>query len=99
MSEKTKDQVRLGPTIGPDQKAVIRRRDGAVGSGVLMKVEDGQPIPEGSELIHVGAADDEGWHDVTSLYTHERGGPAQVATPAYRDGYDRIFGKQKVGLA
>lgn len=26
-------------------------------------------------------------------------GPAQVATPAYRDGYDRIFGKQKVGQA
>lgn len=27
-------------------------------------------------------------------------GPPQVATPAYREGYDRIFGKkQKVGLA
>jgi hypothetical protein len=64
-----------------------------------MEVKDGQPIPEGAELIQVGAEDGEGWRDVTTVYKSERSGPAQVATPAYREGYDRIFGKQKMGLA
>ena len=61
-----------------------------------MEVKDGQPIPEGAELIQVGAEDSDGWRDVTTVY---KSGPAQVATPAYREGYDRVFGKQKMGLA
>jgi hypothetical protein len=40
---------------------------------------------------------------IETLEVQKRGtsdGPPQVATPAYRKGYDRIFGgKQKVGLA
>lgn len=59
--------------------------------------------------------DTDGWRDATVLYRNEPepepeielapleethgSGPAQVATPAYRESYDRIFGKQKVGLA
>lgn len=54
------------------------------------------------------------WHELTPLYKYdapnERGapaarratsdGPPQVATPAYREGFDRIFGKKApVGLA
>ena len=36
----------------------------------------------------------------TPVQTATTTGPAQVATPAYRAGYDRIFGKkQKVGIA
>jgi len=55
------------------------------------------------------------WHELTSIYKRERtsdneqtsddgernqSGPPQVETPAYREGYDRIFGKKpSVGLA
>ena len=94
---KQKDQVRLGPETGSGRGAAIRRHDGAVEFGTFMETKEGQPIPEGAELIRVGPEDDDGWRDVTTVY---KSGPAQVATPAYREGYDRVFGKkQKVGLA
>lgn len=38
-------------------------------------------------------------HDADQPTTKPLNGPAQVATPAYREGYDRIFGKKEVGLA
>jgi len=87
---KTKDQMRLG------HGAAIRRQDGKLSVGTFVEVKEGQPIPEGYELIRVGAEGEDGWRDVTSIYGGERSGPAQVATPAYREGYDRIFGKKPV---
>ena len=97
------DQIQLGPEIEPGHGAAIRRcreTGKIVGYGTFTAAKDGQPIPERGELIQVGAEDDEGWRDVTTIYKSERSGPAQVATPEYREGYDRIFGsKQKVGLA
>lgn len=93
---KEKDQMCLGPEIEPGRGAAIRRSNKGFGFGTFVETKEGQPIPEGTELIHVGAEDDDGWRDVTSIY---KSGSAQVATPAYRDGYDRIFGKQKVGEA
>jgi hypothetical protein len=94
-----KDQIRFGSEIEPGRGAAIRRHDGGLGVGTFMEVKDGQPIPEGAELIQVGAEDSDGWRDVTTVYKSERSGPAQVATPKYREGHDRIFGKQKMGLA
>ena len=98
---KTKDQMRLGPEIEPGRGAAMRRSDKGFSFGTFAAVKDGQPIPEGAELICVGTEDDDGWRDVTSVYGGaERSGPAQVATPEYRMGYDRIFGKkQSVGVA
>ncbi len=82
--------------LGPDGVAV-RHTDGGTGFGTFREVKEGQPIREGAELIRVGDEDKDGWRDVTSIY---KSGPAQVATPRYREGYDRVFGKkQKVGLA
>jgi hypothetical protein len=101
MNGKTKDQIRLGH-LGPGLGAAMRRRDGALSIGTFAEVKDGQPIPEGVEIIHVGASDDDGWRDVTTIYERgeQRTGPAQVATIAYHEGYDRIFGKkQEVGLS
>ena len=96
---KPKNQIRLSPE-NQGRGAAIRRNGDGFGFGTFSEVKEGQPIREGAELIRIGPEDDDGWRDVTSIYEHERSGPAQVATPAYRDGYDRIFGgKQKMGLA
>lgn len=95
-----KDQMRLGPPRGPGRGTAIRRIDDKLHVGTFAEARDGQPLPEGAELVSLSPADDEGWHDVTSIYERARSGPAQVATPRYRDGHDRIFGgKQNVGLA
>lgn len=100
-----KDQVRIGGEIGPNTRLVERRKGERIAQGTLTPVIDGRPIPEGAELVRLTPGEDE-WHNVETLYRHEArsepalSGPPQVATPAYRDGYDRIFGKKPaVGLA
>jgi hypothetical protein len=95
---KKKDQLRLGAQ--PDGSvAGVRRRDGnIVGYGVLTPLREGQPLAPGSEIVRVEEYEEDGWHDIETVY-RVSDGPAQVATPAYRAGYDRIFGKKEVGLA
>lgn len=86
-----KDRIRLSP-----DGAAIRCNEEGTGFGTFTEMKEGQPLREGAELIRVEDADEDGWRDVISIY---KNGPAQVATPAYRENYDRIFGKQKVGMA
>lgn len=107
-----RDQIRFGAEVGPNTRLVERRRGDRVERGVLGPLQEGKPIPDGAELVRLRPGDDEEWYDVESLYWREDelqyapapepvlSGPPQVATPAYRDGYDRIFGKKPaVGLA
>jgi len=92
---KNKDQIRI-----TSQGTAVRRNAEEVSFGTFREVKEGQPIPEGAELIQASEADSDGWRDVTSIYSNVKSGPAQVATPKYRAGYDRIFGKKpSVGLA
>lgn len=97
---KPRDQILLESEISPGHGAATRRDENGkiVGFGTFTEVKEGQPIQGGAELIRVGPENGDGWRDVETVYSN-KSGPAQVATPAYRDGYDRIFGKQKVGLA
>lgn len=93
---KSRDRVRFD-SLSPHGSIIgTRERDGKSGPVALVPAAYGVPIPEGGEIVHVGADDPDGWRNVEVLY---RNGPAQVATDAYRTGYDRIFGKQKVGSA
>ena len=97
--EKLKDQAMVGSEIAPGVRHVVRRRgDGDLQLGHFHEVKEGQPIPPGAEVVLVGKPGDDGWRDVESIYGG-RSGPPQVATPEYREGYDRIFGNRKVGLA
>lgn len=85
---KKRDQIRL------EGGGLVTRRCGErLAQGTLAPMKEGQPLPEGAEFVYVKAPDEEGWRDVEVLYRHEGSGPAQVATPEYREGYDRIFGK------
>ncbi len=91
-----KDQIRIGPELNDGRRVVIRRREGQDDElAAISKMKDGETLSEGAELIHIKG--DGEWKTVNVLYRH---GPAQVATPSYRAGYDRIFGrKQPTGEA
>jgi hypothetical protein len=98
---KKKDQIRIGEEVGPNTCLVERRRDGRISVGTLTPMKDGQSLLTGAELVKVAPSENGEWHDIETIYEPEPelSGPPQVATPAYKKGYDRIFGKQKVGLA
>lgn len=102
MVARMKSKILIGPVVSPGQRAaVVRREDGTEATGLVRTSQEGRPLSENAECIQVddcgSQCGGEGWHDMTTLYKH---GPAQVATPAYRTGYDRIFGgRQKVGEA
>jgi len=90
-----RDQIRIGPEIGPGVRTAVMRDVEGDHAVLMTQVRDGVPIPDGSEIVEIDTTCREGWHDVIS-----RSGPVQVATPAYREGYDRIFGKRvEVGQA
>ncbi len=96
-----KDQVRFGQEVGPNTRLVERRKGDRVSVGTLTPLKNGQSLFTGAEVVKVTPGEGE-WHDVESIYRDGEptlSGPPQVATPAYRAGYERIFGKQKVGLA
>lgn len=73
----------------------VRNRKGAVELAALAPVEHGKPLT--GEMIRLKEREGSPvlW-DVETVYAPtadvERRGPAQVATDAYRDGWDRIFG-------
>lgn len=99
---KPTDEIAFGPEIEPGVRVARRRSDGRTRNVLVTAAQDGVPVQPGSELATFDQqrkCDEDGtrWHTITSSYKQ---GPAQVATPKYREGYDRIFGKkQPVGQA
>lgn len=84
----------------------LKISDTGVDIGTLKPAVDGAPIPSGADYVHLTRCG-EHLHGET-LYSNsnssekpvERSGPAKVATPAYRSGWDNIFGKSNtVGQA
>ena len=106
MKKQPTDEISIGPEVSPGVHRALRRCGDDVTEVFVTPGHgsDGEPIPPGVELAQLGASScdcgDGHWRSLRSIYKDERSGPAQVATPEYREGYDRIFGKkQKVGLA
>jgi len=110
---KKKQQILIGEPVGNGMRAgVMRREDGKVQPGVFADLGSGRPLSAGDELITSEDKPGE-WCDAKTIYRYPNedvveeassvvtlSGPPQVATPAYRAGYDRIFGKkQEVGIA
>jgi hypothetical protein len=93
-------EIELGPEISDGVRVGVRRRGDEAQLVSLTTMKDGTPLVPGSELIDI--KEQGGRYMAKTIYKVPLAGgdgPAQVATPAYRDSYDRIFGKQKVGLA
>jgi len=96
-----KDRVRVGLPVAPGVHTIIREKDDGNGTqttevGYFAALKNGEAIPDNTEIVLLDEESEGGWRDVKLSH---RAGPAQVATRAYRDGYDRIFGKQEVGQA
>lgn len=64
-----------------------------------MPLREGVSAPPGSQIIYCHKVEP-GLHEVDDVVDVPGrapallDGPAQVATPAYREGYDRVFGKR-----
>jgi hypothetical protein len=93
-------EIELGPEISDGVRIGARRRGGEVELVSLTTMKDGATLAPGSEVIDIEPRD--GRYMAKTIYKVPLtggDGPAQVATPAYRDGWSRVFGKKEVGLA
>ncbi len=97
------DVVHLGPELEDGGHPYVRHHpDGSVRGGVLRLAAEGMPLYDGAlQLRHRGPGP---IFNVTNEYKREVAqpecpGPAKVATPAYRTGWDNIFGNRTVGQA
>ncbi len=93
MSEETED-VRL--VVGDAERgpgwSVLRRRHGALEAGEMRPLAEGQPI-HGELVTLTRRREHDLLFDVKVVHDASgRGGPAQVATRAYRDGWEAAFG-------
>lgn len=87
-----------GPPIPGGVMCLRHNADHKMAVGALIQVPDGTPVPDNARVVH----QEDGMLKVGPTVSEMKAmnGPAQIATPAYRDGYDRIFGKKPVvGLA
>jgi hypothetical protein len=88
------------PTEQGDGLRVIRKREETIEVGELRRIQEGQPIH--GEVVKLNRREEhERLFDVEVLVPREeieargsRSGPAQVATRAYRDNWETIFGSK-----
>jgi hypothetical protein len=91
------DVLIVGPETEGGGNAVLRRRDERVELGELRAIREGQPLGSG-EMVRLKKRDEHPrLFDVEVLAdlreAEARGaGPPQVATEAYRTGWELIFG-------
>ncbi|AKU95402.1 hypothetical protein AKJ09_02066 [Labilithrix luteola] len=96
----SKDVVLLGPpTSDGNGVHVLRARNERLEAGELRALREGQPIT--GEVVSLEPRQDEpricdvrdSWSAPKGTVVEAHKGPAQVATSAYRAGWDEIFGQ------
>lgn len=98
----TFDVVLIHGATGDGEGArVLRARPGHVEAGEIRPLRQGQPLATGGEVVRLVERPDASCvYDVkvdykvpasTAPAVRAASGPAQVATPAYRDSWDRTF--------
>lgn len=101
--KKGEDFITLGPVLEDGTQPYIRHRaDHSIETGVSRIMEEGKPM-YGDEKSLVRLTPRDPWsYNVEPLQEKSAAtsGPAKVATKAYREGWDSIFGGSKtVGVA
>jgi len=90
-----------GKTADGEGACVLRARPGRIEAGEVRPLREGRPLAAGGDVVRLTAREGApNVYDVDVHYTVPKdtaavdtaGGPAQVATPAYRDSWDRTFG-------
>jgi hypothetical protein len=91
MSCDGKDLIRPMVPL-PNGCAVISRHrpDHTVVTALAVPPVAGRPLGLGDEYVSIRDLGD-GSYEVTDSYVHAASGPAQVATEAYRSGWERTF--------
>ncbi len=93
---KSSEDVALvcGASPEGEKLAVLRKRGERVEAALMHRVADGQPIH--GELVRLKAREEPSLYDVEVIHEAPRDadGPAQVASDAYRKGWDRLFKKR-----
>jgi hypothetical protein len=80
---------------------VLRARPGRIDAGEMRPMQDGKPLLGGGDIVRLARREDApALFDVHVDHTLEapaRGTdkPAQVATPAYRESWERTFGPRR----
>jgi len=95
--EKEDVALVLGVNEESDSVAILRKRDQQLEAAVLRKAEEGQPIR--GVLVRLKARETSPLFDVETLYeapqsegaARNSSGPAQIASEAYRRGWERVF--------
>src|SRR5579859_590608 len=85
------------PTEDGEGARVIRARRGEVEAGEVRPLKEGKTLGGGEVVTLHPRPDSPRVCDVKSEYavpTRSSNGPAQVATRAYRDEWERIFGRK-----
>jgi hypothetical protein len=96
-----------GPAEGGEGLRVIRKRDDAIELGEIRAAKEGRPI-QGDLVRLKQRKEHERLFDVETIVSREEvetarlpghSGPAQVATNAYRENWEAIFGaREEPGL-
>jgi len=94
---KQKDKLWLGPELAGGRRAILRETpDGKQTPGYVGPRGTLPRVDSQIDLEHVQGC----LYEVTSEVKFTSPGPPQVSTPAYREGWSRIFGaKTPVGQA
>lgn len=103
------DIVKVGPDLGEGVRPFVRQKGEEVAAGVLCPMREGQPL-NGADVVALHPTGEPDAFRVETLYAGgkaaapapagESKGPAKVTTPAYRQGWDALFGKKPtVGVA
>jgi hypothetical protein len=97
-----------GPTDDGEGARVLRARPGRVDAGEVRPMRDGRPIGDGAEVVRLERrADAPALFDVhvecavpqnVPRRMTGQNGPAQVATPEYRENWELTFGTRRVAL-
>lgn len=89
-----------GKTDDGDGAKVVRARPGRVETGEVRPLKEGQPLVAGEVVTLEPRKDAPALFNVHVQHTvkptgqkTDHGGPAQVATPEYRDSWERTFGR------
>ncbi len=96
-----KDIVQVGPRLPNGSFLGVRHLpDHTRELGEIRSLEDGKPLDDGALLLSEREGEDVldvvSGGTVADLKQGTLPGGGQVATPAYREGYDRTFGSRKL---